>query len=1236
MRFSRLFITISITLAALDVLGQDQHVIHTLFLIGDCGEPYVQNDPIGTVLLKKITESPTRTTTLYLGDNVYPKGLPEEGHRLRLESEFILKSQVNFTNAVNNKTIFIPGNHDWQHWGKHGIDYIHNQQSWIDSLADENVTLLPRDGCPGPVEISVSGKVTLVILDTQWLIHQWEKPGEESSCDAKTLDDVISQLDDILYRNRRKRVIVAGHHPLITYGEHGGIFPLRMHLFPLTDLSEHLYIPLPVVGSIYPLYRNWFGHIQDTMHPVNKEFTERILKVLKAYPGSVYVSGHEHALEHIVKDSTHMIVSGSGSKVEMVKKKGFALYANAVRGFVKADLSDDGAVHVDFIQVDGSCPEGKVVYSFDIPAPLPSVITSSVAGDFVNRFVKVNASDQYEAGPFKRKMLGDNYRDVWKQTVEVPVFDIGTEKGGLKILQRGGGQQTLSLRLEDSTGHEYVIRSVEKFPEAAVPEMFRKTFAQDLVQDQISASHPYAALVVPSLAEAAGIYHTNPKLFYVPDDPRLGDYQRLFANTLVIFEERPAGDWSFASNFGNSKKIVNTAKVLEKLTDDNDHRVDQEFVLRSRLFDMIIGDWDRHDDQWRWASFKSDKGEVYRPIPRDRDQAFFLNQGKLAKIWSRKWALPKFEGFDREIDWPSGLSFNARYFDRSFLNELSVEQWLRIADDLKKNLSDEEIERAIHEWPADVFRLHGEEIINNLKARRDNIAGAALEHYSFLAREIDVRGSNKREQFEVVHNEDHVQVSVYKLNKEGERGRKIYDRTIRPTETKEVRLFGLGGEDVFVIGGSGKEKVKIRIIGGDGKDVVSDETGGPKTIVYDLKKDVEIKSPKSVIDRTGLTADVNEYNRKAFKYDRLAPLLYGNYNFDDGIFLGGGFVAIKHGFRKDPYSQRHLFLASFAPQTLSFNFQYDGRFVGVVGRWDLDINLDIKSPNYVNNFFGMGNESVFDRNINDQPGISVSKPIQYYRYRFEEMTALPMLSTRLSDWGRIGFGTALQRIEMEEPDKGDDRFITSYSTTDEPNLFDEYTSFAGAAGFFEIDKRNNKQLTTRGTRLKIEGRRMYGLNKQAGNFTSGNASLAFYHSFRIPSPLVFAVRAGLGRNVGNYQFYQAQILDGKTELRGFRKTRFYGDSELFTNAEVRLKLRSFRTYLFPASVGILAFHDIGRVWYKDGAGTDPSTANGSSSKWHRGVGGGLWFTPFDLAVISAEVADGEDGWLGYIRLGFLF
>ena len=126
-------------------------------------------------------------------------------------------------------------------------------------------------------------------------------------------------------------------------------------------------------------------------------------------------------------------------------------------------------------------------------------------------------------------LVGNNYRKEWGTEMKnVRLFDIGKEHGGLKIVQRGGGLQTKSLRLEDKQGKQYVLRSIEKFADKAVPSALRGTIAAKLVGDQVSASHPYAALVVPPMAQAVGVYHTNPELVYLPDDPRLGNYQRRF------------------------------------------------------------------------------------------------------------------------------------------------------------------------------------------------------------------------------------------------------------------------------------------------------------------------------------------------------------------------------------------------------------------------------------------------------------------------------------------------------------------------------------------------------------------------------------------------------------------------------------------------------------------------------------------------------------------------------------
>jgi hypothetical protein len=237
--------------------------------------------------------------------------------------------------------------------------------------------------------------------------------------------------------------------------------------------------------------------------------------------------------------------------------------------------------------------------------------------------------------------------------------------------------QTQSLRLQARDGRQYVLRSVDKNTQAVIPKALRGTLADDLLQDQISAAHPYGALAVPDLARAAGVYASPPELVYVPDDPRLGKYQAQFGNTLAMLEERP--EETGGENPEQQAKIYSTTKMLSRLQADHDHRVDQQEVLRARLFDMLIGDWDRHDDQWRWLEKKAGHGSMYFPLPRDRDQVFFVNQGLLPKIASRKWVLPKFQGFDQRIRDVASFNFNARHFDRSFLNGLSLPDWLGMA-----------------------------------------------------------------------------------------------------------------------------------------------------------------------------------------------------------------------------------------------------------------------------------------------------------------------------------------------------------------------------------------------------------------------------------------------------------------------------------------------------------------------------------------------------------------------------
>src|SRR5688572_30810265 len=430
----------------------NETVVYSLYLIGDAGEPDILNSTVGEVLREQTKNSVANSTVLFLGDNVYPKGLPDPSHKNRKEAERILQTQVEWIRATGAKGIFLPGNHDWFRGRRQGWQQITNQQQWIDSLSEKQITLLPRDGCPGPVEVPIGNNALLVILDTQWFLHPGNKPKEESSCDATTPAEALLLLNDIFVRNASKRIILAAHHPLITYGEHGGVFTMKDHLFPLTSVKPKLYIPLPVVGSLYPLYRKWFGDIQDTSHPTYKEMIGGISSLLEQYPGTIYAAGHEHALQAIKKDSVYYVVSGAAVKTTFVKEKKYTRFAASKTGFVKADIFENGQVKFTYFQIDAEFPKGRIVFSDSLPALKRLQIDPFQEGqiDFSNKMVKVKASDQYSASRSKERFLGENYRAAWQQDIEVPVFDLKNQNGGMKVLQKGGGMQTLSLRLEDS------------------------------------------------------------------------------------------------------------------------------------------------------------------------------------------------------------------------------------------------------------------------------------------------------------------------------------------------------------------------------------------------------------------------------------------------------------------------------------------------------------------------------------------------------------------------------------------------------------------------------------------------------------------------------------------------------------------------------------------------------------------------------------------------------------------
>jgi hypothetical protein len=435
------------------------------------------------------------------------------------------------------------------------------------------------------------------------------------------------------------------------------------------------------------------------------------------------------------------------------------------------------------------------------------------------------ASVQYNTSFLGRLIMGSNYRKVWATPVAMPVFDIKTN--GFIIQELAGGMQTKSLRLLDKNKKEWVLRTVDKDAEGALPKKFRLPFVVNFVQDMISASHPYAALVVSDLAQATNIIAAKPRLYFVPDDENLAQYRKVFANTVCFLERRePTPD---------SSETKSTSKIMEEIIEENDHLVLQEAVLNARLLDMLAGDWDRHADQWRWGVVDLGAPKYYYAIPRDRDQAFFWTNGLLPRF-IRLFSMKHINGFRKQSKGLKNLNYKSWVFDKIFLNELDAHIWQRTIKKFQNKLTDDVIERAVKKLPKEVYAINGAMLESRLKSRRNTLLEGAMKYYRFIAGTVDISGTEEEELFEIKSNDNLLSISVYRLKENRIRDKKIYERSFNAEDTRFINLTGHGGNDHFVIAENISSEIKLKISGGSGKDIY-ELNGKIKTAVYDSLSD---------------------------------------------------------------------------------------------------------------------------------------------------------------------------------------------------------------------------------------------------------------------------------------------------------------------------------------------------------------------------------------------------------------
>jgi len=1185
-----------------------------IFLIGDAGDMNTATHPVIDWLKKNVDWNDERNSVIFLGDNVYPLGLPLEGDPTYPHSKAILDDQISLVKDKKAKAFFIPGNHDWRNGKLGGWEQAVNQVDYINSLQLKNVQAWPLNGCPGPIEVELSDKVVVVLIDSQWFLYLHDKPGPGSNCSSKTLDEFGVELAEIAASHPNQMMIIATHHALYSYGPHGGDYTWREHLFPFTAINPYLYIPLPIIGSIYPLARGVFGSVQDIPHPLYKTMINTIEDVMRKHPYSIAVAGHDHGLQFIMrnslKDTLTYIVSGSGSVLSRIRPGRYSKFADVNLGFSVIEVWKSGKTDVKFYNLasrDYEDPSYTHEMKTILPPPPPVIDTTKVILDSI---VFKAANPKLEGSWFSKLMIGENYRKEWTTPLRLPVLDMGKELGGLTPLKQGGGKQTKSLRVKDTSGKEWALRSVQKYPDAAIPADLRQTFVKDIIAEGVSASYPYGTLSMGVLSKAAGVPYLRDRLVYIPDDPRLQRFRSDFKNMIVLMEERePPG----------VDKSDNTDELIVKLENDNDDHVDQKEVLKARLLDMFVMDFDRHEGQWLWATRDTGKGKIYYPIPKDRDQVFFVNQGLIPRIASNPALVPELQGFRAHAKNIKTFNRPARNFDRNFLTELDEKDWRHAVDSFLSTMTDPVIEKALQQQPNEVQHFSAPEIIATLKQRRNYFKKEMMDYYRFLSKVVTVTGTNQREQFHITKNEDgSVRVVVNKIAKDSSISSKIYDRLFDPKITKEIRVFGLKDDDRFMVDGPNSH-IKIRVVGGSGNDQFINTGSGKKVLAYDASFEKNSFSGSTDFRKiVKANPQVNSFNRLNFKYNLFRPGLALEYNIDDGLFLGPKFEYTNQGFRKEPYNMRHYAEGAIALKTGSLHFKYDADFIKAFGNTDVIIRSDFRAPVNVTNFFGLGNNTLIDLDAHN---------IKYYRARYNIINASAYLSYQLQSWMRINIGPTFQYFRLDSA-QNPNRFVTNTTINglDHATLYNP-RHYLGGDVRVAINSRNNNIIPTRGLALDAGIRQLFSWDGMPNRLTQVNLDMRIFMSLFQFQRLVLATRFGWAKNYGKFQFPQAVYLGGTDNLRGYRKQRFAGRSMLYNNTELRIRIADFSTYLFGGTVGVQIFNDIGRV-FMDGENSDT---------WHDGYGGGIWLAPIKRFVVTASLAHSkEENILPRLTFGFQF
>ena len=1105
------------------------------------------------------------------------------------QTKTLLNNQLKIIEQFNGDIIITPGNNEWKIDGPKGVEKI---EKYIEK--NKIAKFYPNNGNPIK-KVSASADIDLIIIDSQWYLENWDKyPNINESNEINDRGIFYFELLSLLKKSEGKTKIVIIHHPIIS------------------NTSEGF---LHKTGGI---------SIQDVRNKQYQNMRSRIATIARQVEDVIFVSGHDNNMQLIDYFGIPQIISGSGStnsnkKVKTKNKEDFGV---SKKGYARLDIDKNGTATINFFEVNNAT--SKLLYTKIVNEKNEDNLNT--LSNYSNSFKNIETSSVYSLDETTKSGLykfiwGDHYRKYFGTPIQAQTVVLDTFLGGLTPVRRGGGQQSNALRLEDKNGKQYVMRAIRKnsikfiqnasFQDKFVTERLSETSIDRMMLDFFTTAHPYTPLAVGELSQAVDIFHANPKVYYVPKQKTLGVFNDTFGDELYLIEERVASNQKELESFGKPEDIISTDDVIKEIFKNGKSHVDEPSYIRARIFDMLIGDWDRHADQWRWALFtNSDDTKSFKPIPRDRDQAFSKFSGNFLSFL--KFSTPTlrvFQSYDDDLNHINWFNSAGYHLDLFFVHTSGWDEWEKQATYIQNNLTDEVIDQAFNNIPDEIKGETIDGIKSKLRGRRTNIVKITKEYFGYLNETQIIVGTQKNDIFNIERmSNGKTKISFVRKDTD------IFERVFTKDLTKEIWIYGLDGKDSFNVYGDGNDLIKIKTMGGKKNDIYDfKNTNKVKLFDYKSKNNtiVNKKSNKSLAD----SYEANTYNFKKKKYNTNQFMPTIGANPDDGFKIGFVDTFTKYGLQRNPFTSQHMVGANYYFGNSGFDVFYTGEFSNIIHKWNFGIEGLYESPKFAMNYFGLGNETEYDRDLVD---------LDYNRVRIRKWKTAIALIWRGRDGGYFHFKPLFESLKVENTK---DRYITEEFPPDS-NVF-ENQNYAGVEINYKFQNYNSTSFPTLALDLGITT----GYKAGVSEFSDENsfAYLETYFGFiynLIPSnKLALATRIGGEAILGDhFEFYHGATLGGNHELRGYRNERFNGNYSFYQNIELRYRLGKSRESFLPIKYGLTTGFDYGRVWVE----------NHDSNKWHNNYGGSFWISGFEYFTTNIGYYYGAEKGRITFSLGFEF